>query len=132
MLLTLFFGLEFFVRKGAQAKSLKPNRSDQNTTILIGASYPIAILLLPILNYFSIGKFPDARLVGAIGIGFMILGLAIRLWAMQTLGQFYTRTLMTSEEQGIIQSGPYRIISIPVTLGHSSYGSAFQPQRLTG
>jgi hypothetical protein len=77
-ILVLFFGLEFFVRKGDQARSFKAGHFDRNTTILIGASYPISILLPPILNYFNLGSLSHAGLAGAIGFCLMLLGLGIR------------------------------------------------------
>ena len=117
LLLIVFFCLEFFMRKGVRAKSLKPSSFDQGTAILIGVSYPIGILLPPLLNYFSAGRLPGAGWIGGVGVLFMLLGLAIRLWSMQTLGRFYTRILTISEGQSIVQAGPYRFIRHPGYLG---------------
>jgi protein-S-isoprenylcysteine O-methyltransferase Ste14 len=117
VLLAVFVGLEFFFRRGKEARSLKPGASDQGTTILIGVSYPIGILLPLMLNYFSVGRSPDAEFISTAGVGVMVLGLAIRLWSMQTLGRFYTRTLTVSEGQKIVQAGPYHIIRHPGYLG---------------
>ena len=116
-LITAFTGLEFFLRRDKQARSLKPGPADRGTTILIGVSYPIGILLPLALNYFAIGKLPQAGVIGALGVGVMVLGLAIRLWSMQTLGRFYTRTLTVSQGQEIVQDGPYRLIRHPGYLG---------------
>ncbi len=116
-LLVIYFGLELFMRRGRRAKSLKPNAFDQGTAILIGAAYPIGIFLAPILNHFSLGRFPAAGVASVVGITLMIMGLAIRLWSMQTLGRFYTRILTISEGQKIVEEGPYRIIRHPGYLG---------------
>src|SRR5262245_12652866 len=43
----------------------------------------------------------------------MIGGLALRLWANQTLGQFYTSTLRIAERQRIIRQGPYKVLRHP-------------------
>ena len=47
----------------------------------------------------------------------MLGGIGVRLWAMRTLGHFYTRTLRVSEEQSIVTQGPYRFIRHPGYLG---------------
>lgn len=116
-ILVVFFCLELVVRRGRQAKSLKPSPFDRGTAIFIGTSYPISILLPPILNFFSLGRLPDPFFIGAAGVGIMVLGLVVRVWSMQTLGRFYTRVLTISEGQTIVQSGPYRVIRHPGYLG---------------
>jgi protein-S-isoprenylcysteine O-methyltransferase Ste14 len=47
----------------------------------------------------------------------MALGLALKIWAMQTLGRFYTRTLRATTGQPVIESGPYRLVRHPGYLG---------------
>ena len=45
------------------------------------------------------------------------LGLALRAWAMRTLGRSYSRTLRTEAEQGVVDIGPYRLVRHPGYLG---------------
>jgi protein-S-isoprenylcysteine O-methyltransferase Ste14 len=116
-LLVLFFGLEFFLRRGSEAKSLKPGSFDQGTAVLVAVSYPLGIFLAPLLNGFSIGRFPGPDTAGMVGVIAMIAGLGIRVWSMQTLGRFYTRRLTIAEGQKIVQAGPYRILRHPGYLG---------------
>jgi protein-S-isoprenylcysteine O-methyltransferase Ste14 len=112
-----FFSLEFILRKGRDAKSILTSPFDRGTTILIGAPYPLGILLPPILNYLSIGRLHNDGVFGVVGICLMVLGLVVRLWSMQTLGRFYTRRLTVTEDQQIVQAGPYRFIRHPGYLG---------------
>ena len=48
--------------------------------------------------------------VGIVCIGF---GVAIRQWAVRTLGRFFTFRLTVSTDQGVVQSGPYRVVRHP-------------------
>jgi protein-S-isoprenylcysteine O-methyltransferase len=116
-LMVVFFGLEFFIRKETQAKLIKAGPSDRGTTILIAIAYNTSVLLSPLLNYLGIGRVPQPGWVGPEGIGLMTLGLGVRLWAMLTLGQFYTRTLRITDGQPIVEGGPYRVIRHPGYLG---------------
>ena len=40
-------------------------------------------------------------------------GLALRAWAMTTLGRDYTRTLRTEDDQQLVDRGPYRLVRHP-------------------
>src|SRR5215510_6539445 len=104
------------MRQGEQAKSLEPEQFDRGSTRLIGIAFILAILVLitaPILNVFQIGRIGKGIAIGWAGIGIMLGGLALRLWANQTLGQFYTSTLRIAERQRIIRQGPYKVLRHP-------------------
>jgi protein-S-isoprenylcysteine O-methyltransferase len=47
------------------------------------------------------------------GLVCMAVGLAVRAWAMATLGRHYTRTLRTLDEQQVVDRGPYRFVRHP-------------------
>jgi protein-S-isoprenylcysteine O-methyltransferase Ste14 len=43
-------------------------------------------------------------------VGVMAAGLVLRAWSMRALGPYYSRTLRTSSDQVVVESGPYRVI----------------------
>jgi protein-S-isoprenylcysteine O-methyltransferase Ste14 len=51
--------------------------------------------------------------VFALGIALMLLGIALRWWAIRTLGQFFTRDVATRGDQVVVENGPYRLIRHP-------------------
>jgi protein-S-isoprenylcysteine O-methyltransferase Ste14 len=109
------FGLtEFFLRRGATARSLRAGASDRGTTPLIFAAYAtvIAVLFLPKLRWLTL-----PRAVAWAGAAVAIAGLLVRWWAMLVLGRFYTRTLTTTPDQTVITRGPYRWVRHPGYLG---------------
>jgi protein-S-isoprenylcysteine O-methyltransferase Ste14 len=116
LLIGCFLVLQRIMRQGEQAKSLQPEQFDRGSTRLIGIAFILAILVLitaPILNVFQIGRIGKGIAIGWAGIGIMLGGLALRLWANQTLGQFYTSTLRIAERQRIIRLGPYKVLRHP-------------------
>ncbi len=117
LLIVGFFALEFFVRRGSEARSLDAGATDRGTTVLIGLAYTVSIVLSPLLNFLGLGRRSGAGIAPAIGIGMMVLGLGVRIWAMLTLGGFYTRTLKVSHGQTIVDGGPYRLVRHPGYLG---------------
>ena len=53
------------------------------------------------------------------GIGMIIIGISLRVWAIYSLGKHFTATVRINKEHQLIQSGPYAIIR------HPSYTGAF-------
>jgi protein-S-isoprenylcysteine O-methyltransferase Ste14 len=51
------------------------------------------------------------------GVVFIILGVALRWYAIRTLGRFFTRDVAVAESQQVVQSGPYRLIRHPAYSG---------------
>ncbi|MFH0946907.1 MAG: isoprenylcysteine carboxylmethyltransferase family protein [Planctomycetota bacterium] len=47
----------------------------------------------------------------------MALGLALRTWAVVTLGTFFTMHLTTQKDHTVVSSGPYRFVRHPSYLG---------------
>jgi protein-S-isoprenylcysteine O-methyltransferase Ste14 len=109
LFLILFGLMEFFLRRGATAKSVKAGSSDRGTTFLIFASYVFAILALS-LDLPGSTWFPELRWIG---VGSATFGTMLRIWSMHILGRYYTRTLVTTSDQRVVQRGPYRFVRHP-------------------
>ena len=52
-----------------------------------------------------------------IGIACMLLGVALRWYAIRTLGRFFTRDVAVRGDQTVVQTGPYRLIRHPAYSG---------------
>jgi protein-S-isoprenylcysteine O-methyltransferase Ste14 len=116
LLIGCFLVMQRAMRQGEQARTLQPEQFDRGSTRLIGKAFIIAILALiaaPALNAFQIGALSKGVGVGWAGIGVMLGGLALRLWANRALGRFYTSTLRVAEGQEIIRQGPYKVLRHP-------------------
>src|SRR3954462_13292520 len=95
LLLGAFLVLERVLRQGDEAVSMDAGPSDQGTSRLIVVGFLSTIvtgLLAPILSWSGKGSRPSPRM-SVVGLGMMLAGLGMKVWAMQTLGRFYTRTL---------------------------------------
>lgn len=49
-------------------------------------------------------------------------GIILRLWAIRTLGEYFTTSVQTSADQQVITSGPYRFLRHPSYTGILLYG----------
>jgi protein-S-isoprenylcysteine O-methyltransferase Ste14 len=114
-LLAFFLITEPLLRKGEEARGWQAGPADRGSTKFIGATFGfafIAVLIAPLLNRLSIGHLRRKELAWG-GVITMLAGIALRIWATQVLGAFYTRTLCTSEQQHLVTEGPYRVIRHP-------------------
>ncbi|MCA2249777.1 isoprenylcysteine carboxylmethyltransferase family protein [Mycobacterium intracellulare] len=106
-----FFVQEMLLRHRGSASNLNASRDDKGTTrTLLAASgfayaAPLALRRLPVPSLPAV--------VGAVGLILQACGLALRVWSMRTLGGFYTRTLRTTQDQTVVDTGPYRVIRHP-------------------
>jgi protein-S-isoprenylcysteine O-methyltransferase Ste14 len=115
-LLMLGFGLMELLRRGETAKKLVPSPVDRGTSALIVVAYALAVVavssrLLPVV------MLPAPEVVGWLGVAIGMLGFTIRVWSMRVLGRFYTRTLVTTGDQKVVRTGPYRLVGHPGYLG---------------
>jgi len=114
--LVLFFSLEFLFRKGREAKLIRKTESHNRSTIYIGLCFFTVVVISALFNSLRIGKFYNGHIAN-IALVVMTVGLAIRVWAMLVLKKYYTRRLVTTDNQEIVKRGPYRLIRHPGYLG---------------
>jgi protein-S-isoprenylcysteine O-methyltransferase Ste14 len=53
----------------------------------------------------------------AAGIALMWLGLALRFWAVRSLGRFFRSTVVVQDGHRVVTSGPYRVLRHPSYTG---------------
>jgi protein-S-isoprenylcysteine O-methyltransferase Ste14 len=111
LLVAAFFVQESLVRQGEAAKSFQRQASDRGTTVLLGSTYGVVLTATPILNRFA--RSPLPKPIAYAGLGLMAGGLALRYWAVRTLGEFYSRTLRTERQHRLVESGPYAKVRHP-------------------
>ncbi|MES2006342.1 MAG: isoprenylcysteine carboxylmethyltransferase family protein [Bacteroidota bacterium] len=52
-----------------------------------------------------------------LGAFFLVVGIGIRVWAIQTLGKHFTATVTLTDDHRLVKSGPYRWVRHPSYLG---------------
>ena len=53
----------------------------------------------------------------AFGLALMITGTSFRLWAIRSLGRYFTATVQTVTAQPLVSTGPYAVVRHPSYLG---------------
>lgn len=103
--------------RGAQ----KINKRDKGTKWLLIINFYVCIYL----SFFMVGHngwdyILNTKLPAMViypGVGFMLAGIIIRLWAVLTLKRSFTLSVQTSKEQHLITAGIYAKIRNPAYTG---------------
>ncbi|WP_205661205.1 methyltransferase family protein [Amycolatopsis vastitatis] len=90
---------------------------DVRAEVVFRVMFFVAILLWPIGRAI----YPAAGIGGAwlFPLGTVIgwLGLLLRWWSFVSLGKYFTVTVRTSEDQLVVERGPYRVLRHPSYTG---------------
>lgn len=87
--------------------------SDSATCQLYG--FGQALTFLTALWFPSLWRAPN--IVHVVGMGTFLAGACYRLWAIRTLGQYYSHRVQTVAQHQIVASGPYRFTRHPAYAG---------------
>ncbi|WP_226467576.1 methyltransferase family protein [Luteimonas panaciterrae] len=65
------------------------------------------------------GHFPEPAIPSLLWIGcaLMVIGIAVRVWAVRTLAEFFTIDVAIRPDQPLIRNGPYRWLRHPSYTG---------------
>ena len=116
LILLSFFLMDFVIRKDKTAKSVERTKDDNKSTNFILLTFFVVLILSAVLNFFEFGIFKNIQ-VARVGILIMVIGISIRIISMLTLSRYYTRTLITVNNQELVKKGIYRTIRHPGYLG---------------
>ncbi len=112
--------LDPLIRYGSEAKSIKRTENDKNSTTLLGILNIINLLLLLstfLFNHFTVFILFSHLYIPLLGILIMIAGFLVRVIAIKTLKEYYTRTLKIQSGQEVVDTGIYKYIRHPGYLG---------------
>lgn len=120
--LSLFWLVFEFITRLVAKKNVKVQSSDISESkdkgswwLVTFSSLFMSILTLSILHFKWTPDLPN--FLFPIGVILMSLGILLRLWAVVSLGKFFTMKVMIFSNHHIIEEGPYRLVRHPSYLG---------------
>jgi protein-S-isoprenylcysteine O-methyltransferase Ste14 len=130
LVVLLLYAIQSEVRFGSRARTLRTGVSDRNSTLAVSISTAVSVLgfalamktnaadrSLWLPHWFRDAALPGLPLIAWVGVVLGVLGLWLRLWAVLTLRERYTRTLLVQREHAVERNGPYRWVRHPGYLG---------------
>ena len=103
---------------GAVRRRAEATKRDKGSQMAIRVSIFVGIILLALSLKIAPGA--DIRppaLAVVVGVAIFCAGEALRVWSKVALGRYFTYTVMTSSDQPVITSGPYRFLRHPSYTG---------------
>jgi protein-S-isoprenylcysteine O-methyltransferase Ste14 len=102
------------VRERGDAKAAA---QDRGTRSLLIVSWIIAVVVGIFVVPSLLPQFTMHTKAVAIGVALVWTGMALRLWAIQTLGNFFTTHVIVRQEQRLVTAGPYQWLRNPAYTG---------------
>lgn len=111
--LWIAFEISLVIRDRLQGKGTTDK--DQGTRYINFIAITVAMTASGILNGISRFWFPGGRTLTVFWTGFAILlsGAFLRVWSIVVLGSSFRTTVEVSNNQQVVQRGPYKIIRHP-------------------
>jgi protein-S-isoprenylcysteine O-methyltransferase Ste14 len=101
------------LRAGGRQRAGATDADDGSRNVLLVTLVTGYIVGLAAARNIPAASFPRSNLVVIAGLVLIWAGLGLRQWAVASLGEYFTFTVMTSETQPVVQSGPYRVVRHP-------------------
>jgi protein-S-isoprenylcysteine O-methyltransferase len=128
--LLALYAVQSEIRFGKRARSSRAGAADRGSTLLlsVAAAVPVLGFVLAMKKsspgvmalhpgWFNSATLPALPALAWIGVAFGGCGLALRLWAVLTLRDRYSKTLLIQERHPVERCGPYRWVRHPGYLG---------------
>jgi protein-S-isoprenylcysteine O-methyltransferase Ste14 len=104
------------ISQGLRRRSGAAN-SDRYSLLVLRACITGGMLLAGLSLRVSAASMPNSVAILVLGLCLMWAGGALRWWCFRTLGRYFTFTVMTSPDQSVVTSGPYRFLRHPSYAG---------------
>ena len=90
---------------------------DRGSLMILRVCAVAGVLLAALALKVSATAFPYNAVVIAISLALIWAGIGLRWWCFRALGRYFTFTVMTSPDQRVITTGPYRFLRHPSYAG---------------
>src|SRR5262245_35458188 len=109
----------WMVTELAQALRRRPNAADSDrfSMLVLRVCITCGVLLAVFALRVPAAAFPYTSVLFSLSLALLWFGGGLRWWCFRTLGGYFTFNVMTSPDQPVITTGPYRLLRHPSYTG---------------
>jgi protein-S-isoprenylcysteine O-methyltransferase Ste14 len=110
----VWIGLELrqALRRRADATS-----ADRGSLVVVRLCLAAGAVLAAVALRVTATAFPTTAVTSYLSLGVVWAGVGLRWWSFRTLGRSFTIRVMTSPDQPVVATGPYRVLRHPSYAG---------------
>jgi protein-S-isoprenylcysteine O-methyltransferase Ste14 len=101
------------IRQGVKRRAEATTRDHASRFIIVVTAAAAAGLAALARSKVTSAGFPSDAVTFGIGLAVIWGGVGLRWWSFWTLGRYFTIDVMTSPDQPVITTGPYRFVRHP-------------------
>jgi protein-S-isoprenylcysteine O-methyltransferase Ste14 len=98
-------------------RRIEATNKDRGSLMIVRLCAVAGVLLAAWTDKVSATAHPYNAAIFGISLAVIWAGIALRWWSFRTLGRYFTFTVMTSANQPVITTGPYRLLRHPSYAG---------------
>lgn len=130
LVVLLLYSLQSELRFGGRARTHRTGAADRRSTLVVSVAAAVPVLGFALAmkaaspgasawlpRWLHDAVVPGLPVVAWVGVVLGVVGLVLRLSAVMTLRERYTRTLLVENEHTIERRGLYRVVRHPGYLG---------------
>lgn len=108
---------EILLNRLVRSKQAESKAQDKGSLRLIWVAITVSMTAGILCAIHIRAQITPSLILPYLGIAFILIGMAIRFFAIRTLGKFFTVNLALHQDQHLIQTGLYRYIRHPSYAG---------------
>lgn len=98
-------------------EGMAPRSASERASLLLITLGSVGLVMAGVLELRLSGRSPSVVFGLVAGGSVAAAGFALRLWAIRSLGRFFTSSLEVARDQRVVDTGPYRFVRHPAFLG---------------
>ncbi len=117
LLLSLGIWIAFEIRQSMNRRSGATNSDRRSLLVLQVIAAAGIFIAAAAVRGVPVAALPYSPAAMVVSIALVWAGIGLRWWSFRTLGRYFTFQVMTSPDQPVITTGPYRFLRHPSYLG---------------
>jgi len=93
-------------------------KQDKSTLLVVWVGIMVSVAAgVCVSAYWPVAALPYGHLFAMAGVFLFVAGVALRWWAIITLGRFFTVDVVVEKDHEVVERGPFRLVRHPSYAG---------------